>query len=423
MQRRHWRNALFVLALVAGLVVFLPQLAASASPDHQIECEDGRTVTVSTQLTSLWPNTDFCKFEIDFAEIFSGGVPRDGIPPIYPDDYVYPDYVTRLGGRPAAYANFYQSVEEGDEWLVDQSPVIVVELEGDARAYPLGVLTRHEISNTFIGGVPVAVTFCPLCNSAIVFDRRLGDRVLHFGVSGFLRNSDLVMWDHETESWWQQATGEAIVGELTGEQLTFITSSMASWGDFKAAHPDGEVFVPINTDNGEIAGTYDYNPYAGYDTDESPFLYFGEVDSRLSAVERVLGYETGSDDERVAIAYPFQVLSEQIVVNDEVAGQPVVVFWQPGATSALDNPVISDAREVGSANIFDPRLDDGTLLNFVADGDVIRDTQTNSVWNIFGEAIEGELEGTRLFQLRGASHFWFAWSAFYPETSVWGQDT
>lgn len=420
MLRKHLRYAMLVMALAAGLVMVDPHV--SAAPDHQIQCDDGTTVTVSSQLLALWPNTDFCQFTIEFDEVFSGGVPRDGITPIYPDGYVYPDYITRLGGQRARYHNSYQTIAEGNEWLVDQSPVIAVEVKGDARAYPLGVLTRHEIANTFIGGVPVAVTFCPLCNSAIVFDRRLGDRELHFGVSGFLRNSDLIMWDHETESWWQQAIGEGIVGELAGEELSFITSSTVSWADFKAAYPNGQVFVPIVSDSGAVAGSYDYNPYAGYDSDETPFLYFGEVDSRLSAVERVLGYETRDDDERVAIAYPFQTLQEEIVINDEVAGEPVVVFWQPGAVSALDSAAISDAREVGSANIFDPRLDDGTLLTFVADGDIIRDEQTNSAWNIFGEAIEGELSGTQLFQLRGVSHFWFAWSAFYPETTVWGID-
>ncbi|MGQ9851612.1 MAG: DUF3179 domain-containing (seleno)protein [Aggregatilineaceae bacterium] len=93
------------------------------------------------------------------------------------------------------------------EWLQPQSPVVAVSVNGSARAYPLAIMTRHEIVNDTLGGVPVAVTFCPLCNSAIVFERTVEGQVLRFGVSGLLRNSDLIMWDDATQSWWQQFTG------------------------------------------------------------------------------------------------------------------------------------------------------------------------------------------------------------------------
>ena len=165
--------------------------------------------------------TDFSKHSIPYNEIFSGGVPRDGIPPLD-----FPSFTT---------------VAQADDWLEAREPVIAFELNGETKAYPLQVLTWHEIVNDTVGGVPVVATFCPLCNSAIVFDRRLDGEVYDFGVSGNLRNSDLIMWDRQTESWWQQLTGEGIVGELTGKQLALLPATIIAWEDFKATYPDSAV--------------------------------------------------------------------------------------------------------------------------------------------------------------------------------------
>ena len=409
-----------LILVVVGGVIFVSQIT-HAAPNHQglIECEDGTTIPVSTGIRVTWGTTDFCTYNIDWDDVLSGGPPRDGIPPVYPEGYIYPDYLNRVGGTAPVYAVDYRSIDEANALFADQAPVIAVEINGDARAYPLGVLTRHEIANTTIGGVPVAVTFCPLCNSAIVYHRELDGQLYHFGVSGFLRNSDLIMWDHETESWWQQATGEGIVGEMTGTQLEFVTSSLVSYGEFKLAHPEGQVFVAITARDGELREDYNYNPYAGYDTrDSQPFLFNGEIDPRLPFVERIVGYHGTETD----IAYAFSDLQTQIVINDEVDGRSIVVFWQPGATSALDDRNIANSREVGSATVFDPTLADGTTLTFYADGDVIKDTLTDSTWNIFGEAIAGELIGTQLFQERTVTHFWFAWAAFYPDSDIWSAE-
>ena len=168
--------------------------------------------------TRVW-KTDFRFHTVPYDEIFSGGVPRDGIPPLYEPRTV--------------------SIAEADEWVENAEPVVALELNGEARAYPLQVLTWHEIANDNLGGVPVAVTFCPLCNSAVVFDRMLDGAVYEFGVSGNLRNSDLVMWDRQTESWHQQLTGAGVAGALAGAQLDFIPAQIVSWDAFKNAHPDG----------------------------------------------------------------------------------------------------------------------------------------------------------------------------------------
>ena len=160
-------------------------------------------VAQTARHTSSWPNTDFTKSSVDFSEIMSGGPGKDGIPALASVEVV--------------------SVSEVE--FSEREPVVTVEIDGEIpRAYPIRYLTWHEIANDELGGIPLAVTFCPLCNSALVFDRRLDGQVLEFGVSGNLRNSDMVMFDRQTDSWWQQFTGEGIVGEMTGKQLTQVVS-------------------------------------------------------------------------------------------------------------------------------------------------------------------------------------------------------
>jgi hypothetical protein len=341
-------------------------------------------------VTAGW-KTDFSKHSVPLTEIISGGPPRDGIPPI--DD---PQFV---------------SADEADQWLGQQEPVVFFELNGDAKAYPLQIMTWHEIVNDVVGGVPVAVTFCPLCNSAITFDRRLDGVVYDFGTSGKLRNSDLVMWDRQTESWWQQFTGEAIVGELTGKKLTFLSSTIISWEDFKSFHPDGKV---LSRDTG-YSRPYGENPYVGYDqVDIPPFLFRGETDGRLLPKERVAAVTIGDVD----VAFPFSTLEKERVVNYTAGEQDLVVFFKPGTQSALDRQVISESKEVGATGIFDPHLD-GQKLTFRTDGDRFVDNETGSVWTILGEAVEGPLAGKMLTPIIHANHFWFSWGAFKPDTLIY----
>jgi hypothetical protein len=345
-----------------------------------------------TNLQRTWNLTDFCTYEEGvFGEIISGGVGRDGIPPI--------DNPT------------FESIADADAWLAPQSPVIAIANDDgeEARAYPLSILTRHEIVNDMWDGMPIAVTFCPLCNSAIVFDRTLDGEVLRLGVSGLLRNSDLIMWDDVTQSWWQQFTGEGIVGEYTGQQLDILPSLVISYELFTERYPEGEVL----SRNGR---TYGNNPYVGYDTNPRPFLFNAEVDERLFAVERVLGYFTSD----TAIAYPFSVLQETPVINDNVTGRDVVAFWQAGKASALDGRIIDDSRDVGMAALYERTLNEQTLTFMLNDEGAIVDEETGSRWNFFGEAIAGELEGEQLRQLQAFPHFWFAWAAFKPDTRIYG---
>ena len=382
--------------VTAAMVTATPENPVTPSPTATPKptLSDEEAIRQQLRAAGISPfgwKTDFTKRSVEFSGIFSGGPPRDGIPPI---------------DEPA-----FTTLEDADKWLNSKEPAIALEIGGDARAYPLQILIWHEIVNDQVGGVPVAVTFCPLCNSAITFDRRLDGVVHDFGTSGNLRNSDLIMWDRQTETWWQQLTGEGIVGELTGKRLTFLPSAIISWEDFKATYPDGQVLARP-TDTGRLYGE---NPYVGYDrADSPPFLFSGDLDGRLLPKERVAAVNIGEVD----AAFPFSTLNEERVVNYTVAGQDLVIFFKPGTRSALDQLLIGDSREVGATGIFDPELD-GQKLTFRAEGEKFVDNETGSTWSLLGQAVEGPTAGKQLTPIIHANHLWFAWAAFKPDTLIY----
>ncbi|MEE8435659.1 MAG: DUF3179 domain-containing protein [bacterium] len=339
-----------------------------------------------------WPKTDFTKHSVPLNEIKSGGPPRDGIPPVDNPKFV--------------------SVEQAAKWVGPMEPVMVFSHGGDVRAYPLQILMFHEIVNDVVGGRPVVITFCPLCNSALVFDRKVKGRVLDFGTTGKLRNSDLVMWDRQTESWWQQLVGEAIVGELTGTRLDFLPSPLVSFQTFREAHPGGKV---LSRETG-YARNYGSNPYIGYDGYVSPIQSFfpGRVDKRLPAMERVVALELGGE----IVAYPYSELAKQPVVNSRVGGKDVVIYFKKGTVSALDGSRIRGSRDVGSTVVFLRKLD-GRTLNFAAKNGQLVDKETGSRWNMLGQAVAGPLRGKKLKDVVYANHFAFAWLAFRPASKIY----
>ena len=387
LQRRTSRRILAALPLAA----FMGAWAAVPGGLAELDVEDEADLMVST---TGW-RTDFSKHSVPLSEFQSGGPPRDGIPPI--DD------------------PRYESQDEANHWLVARDPVIAVALEQPdgsltARAYPLQILIWHEIVNDVLGDRPVAVTFCPLCYTAIAYDRRLepGGVVYDFGTTGLLRHSDLVMWDRQTESWWQQFSGNAIVGELTGATLTFLPAQIVSWQTFRDTFPGGDV---LSRDTG-FDRAYGVNPYPGYDDiDSRPFLFNGAIDDRLPAMERVVGVVT--DDE--AVAFPLPALQREKVVEDELGEVPLVVFWSPGAASVVDARDISESRDIGQVGVFRRTLD-GQVLSFKPGlEDSFIDVETGSEWSVAGGSVSGPLAGERLDPLPHSIIFWFAWAAFQPD--------
>ena len=372
-----------------GRAVFLAVLAALAGA---VWTAAGNSAWAQVPDAWAWPDTDFDKALVDLAEITSGGPPKDGIPPVDAPEF--------------------DDAGAAARWLDPREPVIVLTVGADTRAYPLQVLIWHEIVNDTVGGVPVSVTFCPLCNASIVFDRRAGGRVLDFGTTGKLRKSDLVMYDRQTGSWWQQFTGRAIVGEMAGTVLARLPAGIVAFEDFVRAWPK----APVLSRRTGHSRAYGSNPYRGYDAvDGVPFLFFDPLDPRLPAMERVLNVTVGSSH----VLYPFSVLSAAPVVNDTANGVPVVVMSRGGTLSVLDRTAIADSRAILSATAFG-RTVGGRVLEFERHDDGrIADRETGSTWNLLGIAVTGELAGTKLPDVESGVHFAFAWLAFNPESRIY----
>jgi hypothetical protein len=227
--------------------------------------------------------------------------------------------------------------------------VISIQIGGEARAYPLRIMIWHEIVNDTVGGTPVAVTWCPLCNSSVVFDRRIAGRTLSFGTTGKLRNSDLVMYDRETENWWQQFGGECIVGALLGAELKLLPARVESIERFRSRFPGGQVLVPPEPG----ARSYGRNPYVGYDRAARPFLFRGSLPEGVAPLARVV--VVGGE------AWTLDMLKER----RRIETGDLVITWEPGQSSALDAAAIDEGQDVG--NVVVQRHASGGLEDVVYD--------------------------------------------------------
>lgn len=287
--------------------------------------------------------------------------------------------------------------------------VIALELNGEWRAYPLAILVNHQIVNDVMQGIPIAVTYCPLCNSALVFNRRVGERVLRFGVSGATRNSGFLMWDDYSQSWWQQFTGEAVIGDYIGTRLEILPSKIVTWDMYKKWHTMGRVLV-----GDKDLGPLEYSPQRMdwfENVDPSDFVD-KPLDRRLPPKERVLAALVNGE----TVAYPFSLLAQHTVINDTAGGQAVVAFWQTGDVN--DDNTVRQGEDVGMAVLFYRTVNDQTLTFVVRNG-TITDQETGSTWTIFGEAVQGPLKSTRLEQVNCSAAYWFAWVNTYPDTRLY----
>ena len=378
---------LALLVGCSGAAVAPPPEASRASPVEQ----------VSPDAAEETPSALEDRYDASFPEplvppdlIQSGGPPPDGIPAIDEPMFEAADQV---------------------DWLEDDEPVLSLTVAGETRAYPLQVMTWHEIVNDTVGGVPVTVTYCPLCNSGVAFEREVDGRILSFGTSGLLYADNLVMYDRQTESLWPQLTGQASIGVLTGTQLTAIPMGIVAWDDFKAMHPSAAV---LSRETG-FDRPYGKNPYVGYDDPDGDLLFGvpGRRDERLPVKERVVGISDGSD----SVAVVRRSLVEQSPVEVTVGGRDLVLWHKSGQASALDEDTVASGADVGTVGVYEPVVG-GRRLTFEADGEVFRDRETGSRWNILGHATGGALKGKRLKPYRHLDTFWFAWVTFHPDTEL-----
>ncbi len=273
-------------------------------------------------MTREWPETDFSLHIVPLEEIESGGPPKDAIRSIDA-----PVFSTLSKGHAKGWA----------AELEDSEPVIALEIDGDARAYPLGIMIRHEIVNDVVGGEPVAVTYCPLCNASLVFSRMVEGEMLSFGVSGFLRKADLIMFDRQEENLWQQFEGRAIVGARAGETLKLLPSRLESFGRFRARFPEGKVLIPTDPERRD----YFSNPYRDYDLPGgvSPF-YDGPLPSGIEPMARVVAVV--EDGKAEAWSLTLLRLEGEILAGD------LKLTWTKGQNTALGAERIADGRDVGN---------------------------------------------------------------------------
>jgi len=344
--------------------------------------------------------TDISKHSVDLSEI-QIVLPKGSFPTLD-----FPKFI----GKEAGLKSFFL-----------KEPVIAIAIDGKAKAYSLNILTMHEISNDTLSGVPVLITYCPLCNSGIVYHRKLKyhgkEHIMEFEPSGMLRNSDMVMLDRNTETLWQQLMGVGIVGELDKKELDILPSLIISVEEFFNRYPDGEILSKQTgfTQNEKRYGT---NPYKNYDDKNAkPYERFfdsDKIDKRLPPMERIIDIE---DDGKYKV-YTFTDMKKKGVINDTFKSKKIVLFHQAGTVSVLDESNISDSKDIGTISVFN-RMLEGNELIFKKTKGVFKDQKTNSNWDITGYCYQGKLQGKQLQIEPHSNHFAFAWLAFYPDTEIY----
>jgi len=300
-------------------------------------------------------------------------------------------------------------------------PIIYLKIDGKSKAYPLNVLSSHELVNDTIAGKSILVSYCPLCNSALIFNRKISfkgkDYLLDFGVSGMLRNSNMVIYDKTTESWWQQLLGRAEVGELTGAELDILPTQIISVAEFFNRFPEGQV---LSTETGfeKAKKSYGFNPYVKYDKpDGLPYKHFfkkEDISDKLPAMERVVDVKS----EGKYKIYPYSVIAKKGVINDTFKSKNVVLFHQAGTVSVMDEKDIRNSRDIGSVTVFSAELE-GKLLVFYKKGANFKDKQTNSLWDITGFCYKGKLKGSQLVIETHSIDFAFSWLKFHPNSEIY----
>jgi hypothetical protein len=395
-------------------VATIPPEAAAASCDAATAAASGVSNTPCPALDADADASEFSITQISSSERESVASALNGeSDESYPDPTIDMSRILSGGqspdGIPAVDEPIFQNVAAVD-WLTPAEAVLAFELNGEARAYPIQVLTWHELVNDTVGDTPVTISYCPLCNSALAYDRRIGDRILDFGTSGRLFNSSMVMYDRQTESLWTHFDATSVAGLLAGTELTTYPISTVSWQDFREAHPDGLVL----TRNTGHRRPYGQNPYRGYDDESSlPFLFDGEYDPRLAPKTRVVVVRSGDEP---AVAFPLADLGSGAEVF-EAHGESLVAVVDPGTASPLDQLYLSDGYDQGAVAVFENTLG-GELLDLSRTDDGFLDSVTGTTFDIFGRALDDS--GWKLTPVEHLDTFWFAIAAFDKEVEIVG---
>lgn len=360
--------------------IYLRYLLLGIVVSSQVYCDD-----------KDW-RTDFSRASIPLEEFVDSGLGKDGF---------------RSLDKPT-----FETTQQANVWLAGSEPVIAISIEDETKAYPLQILMYHELVNDRLADRAITITYCPLCNAAMIFDRNYAGQELEFGISGQVYASNMVMYDRQTESWWLQFTGKGVVGEFVDAQLELLPSQIVSFEQFSNNYPHGKV---LSRETG-FDKKYGTNPYERYDSRRLPIKKFfaKPPDPRLPALERVLGIVK----QDVVQAYPFSQLKDQVFLQEKIAEQPILIIGLQGVASAVDSRQIANSEQTLAVAAYSRELN-GRVLDFVQTENEIIDTQTNSVWNLFGEAIQGPLQGARLTKIDKGVYFAFVWLDFYPQSIIY----
>lgn len=287
--------------LILTILLFSTPWAAHASP---------------YQWALAFPKTDFTKFSVDLSEISSVGAARDSIPAILSPQFQPADAVSEIG---------------------PSEPLLRVEIDGEVRGYPLRILIWHELVNDTIKGVPVLISYSPLTGSAVVFERRFDGQSVIFRNTGLLRHYGSVIYDSATESWWQQITGQALIGEKSGLHLKPLVSRIEPFKQFASSNPKASVLIPSDPK----AWDYGKTPFVRMDSrNDTAAQYPYAIPDGIGPLDRVV--MIGSE------AWPLDRLREERRIETET----LVLMWTPGMNSVHDTRWIPFGRDIGSVQVW-----------------------------------------------------------------------
>ncbi len=360
--------------------------AEENAPAERANAEESRAVETPEAETAAKPSEKLIEqvwegYSVFFPDDTRHSIPLENIYPGAPIDMI-----------PALTRPKMLAADDAD-YLNDSESVIGIEINGDARAYPLRVMRWHEIVNDIVGERFVSITYCPLCGTGMAFDSNINGRMGRFGVSGLLHNNGLLMYNRgaDVPSLWQQAQGKAVAGPLTGTQLEFLPVTHTSWGEWKARHPQTTV-LSIETGHQR---NYDMNPYKDYEREEQPYFPMSAIRGGMPLKTWVYGVVVNGR----ARAYPVAQLKTKRATHDKL-----------GETNLL--------LIVGSGEEPNARAYLRGAHSFYFKGEQLTD-ERDRAWEMTEAALKGP-DGEELPRVASAfASYWFAWAAFYPHTDIY----
>ncbi|MEE9180085.1 MAG: DUF3179 domain-containing protein, partial [Vicinamibacteria bacterium] len=317
-------------------------------------------------------------FRIRPEEIEWGGVKKDGIPPLQEPGHLRASEAKYLKGSDRVFG---------------------VYVNGEARAYPHRIMDWHEMCNDVVGGVPVSLSYCTLCGSGILFDGRVGDETFTFSSSGLLYRSNKLMYDRQTQSLWNNLTGEPVVGRLaeSGIRLSLLPIVVSTWKEWKTRHPDT---VVLDAEKTGFKRDYSKSPYQEYFKSNQTMFPVWLTNDRLGTKDWVYTLIVNGQPK----AYPLETMKKEHITHDRVRGKDLVLITEP---------------ETGGVRAYESG---GKRFRKGTSEDQLVEEGSGAIWKVTEDSLIQESSDEKLPRIPGHNAFWFGWYAFYPTTEVYGRE-